>query len=169
MGDYIELTDLTQRVPFAVQVDLADDKDPGAPKLTDAQISELRTAIAGGTTPTDTRLAAIITILTGVIRDGEAQVNRYLGYQYAASALPLTGSNITGIIKAHSLTFAAWYLHGRRQNIPDDIQAMFEDASEWGESLKPTADGASPTTVATPSPSFVGADREFSQATLKYW
>ena len=166
MGDYITLADLPTRIPFTAQVELADDKNPGDPDLTESQITTLRAEITAGTTPADARLAALITILNGAITDGEAQVNRYLRYQHAT--LPLTGDAVTGIIKAHSLTFAAWYLHGRREDIPDDIQAMFEDATAWGESLKPSAD-ATPTTQTAPSPAFNGENREFSRNSFRDW
>lgn len=168
MGDYIELSDLAQRVPFKVQLDLADDKNPGEMALTDAQENTLRTAIAADTAPTDTRLLRIWNILTGVITDGEAQVNSYLSYVH--STLPLTGTNVTNIIKAHSMTFAAWYLYGRRQNIPDDIQAMFDNATAWGQRFIPTGDDSTtPIAGTTPDPQFVGTRRSFTESSLKYW
>ena len=174
MGDYITVADLTQRVPFKVQLELADDKNPGEQALTDQQEIDLRAAIAADNDPAEERLLRLLNVLRGVVADGEARVNGFLIHRYD---VPITGDNLDPSIKTHSLTFAAWYLYLRRQKITEGIQAMAEDAARWGNAIAKgdltldikagEIDPAQEPTHA--GPQFKGGKRRFTQDSLREW
>lgn len=167
MGDYIEITDLSQRIPLQTQINLADDKTADEPVLTAQQITDLRAAILAGSDPTAARLIAIVAVLNGVIEDGEAKVNDYLSYREATVPVP---TPFDPIIKTHSITFATWFLYMRRQDVTNDVQAMFDDAVTWGEEIITSSRSTdTPRPGSTPDAQFAGTNREFSQTSLKEW
>lgn len=131
---------------YIIQADLKD-------RLPDSQLLQL----------TDDTKSGVINaqVVSDVIADAESFVDGYVGAQYAVPLSP-----VPRLVKTLSIDVAVYFFYLRRQRVPDDIKARYDDArkslvdiAKSVLSLGPTA----PEPVTNSAGEVFGPAREFTR------